>query len=119
MPIKKVAETMIDGWFPGWEKYSLKLGRLVPCVIKLFDGSSWMLDESPAGREYNERAAEHVPPFRGVKSHLDAWVMKNKDKFYLRVEREGKRRQVVPVHLSDPEKYYGSECRQPNPKSQR
>lgn len=97
MTIRKIVETRVE-----YEHAKWIAGR----TIQLRDGSSWKMDESPAGNEYNKKAAKHVPPWRGSSPVYDATILKGKDKFYLKIDRQGKRRQVVPVHLPDPDKYH-------------
>ena len=95
MTIKKIVETQVVGHFRGWQ-----YGRAIP----LQDGSSWQLDESSLGREYNKQAQLGKEKI-GTWSNREAVILKGKERFFLKVEGKGKRRQVVPVHLPDPQRY--------------
>ncbi len=95
MTIRRIVTTRVDGPFNGWD----------PLPIHLKDGSVWKLDESPQGSKYNKEASEHKPPFKGEWYDRDAAILRGKDRFFLKIDGKGKRRQVVPVHLPDPDRY--------------
>ncbi len=73
---------------------------------ELLDGSSWKLDGFEEARQYNRNASLKERSQRGNLSLPFAWMFKSKDRFFLKIEPRGRKRQVIPVHLPDPDRYH-------------
>ncbi len=77
-------------------------------AYELMDGSSWRLDCAEDARQQHMEDSVKERRSWGNISQPMAWLFRTKDRFYLMIDTMGRKRQVVPVHLPDPDRYYAA-----------
>ncbi len=104
MTVRTIVETSMDGFVGNFD--CKKYYKDEQSHYNLRDGSVWKLDESYQGVKYNQEASE-ADRRKKITAYCpaDVTIMRDKTRVFMKIQGKGVRRQVVPVHLPDPDRY--------------